>query len=185
MPAGLSITLVCGQMGSILMIARRAGQAGKKNFLANHPAHFYLERGIVLKTIQHLIKQIMDFAIVGVIATVIDYMIFVFIYNLLGWHYNVATVIAFSLSTIFNYWASMKYVFKSKYAKEDRHREFMIFVGLSIIGLILNVVLMRFSVETLQIIPNIAKILVTGVVMVFNFVTRKLLLEGGSSLHED
>mgnify|MGYP002723154831 FL=1 len=71
----------------------------------------------------------------------------------------------------------MAYVFESRFAADQRHKEFVLFLILSIVGLGLNVILMRFTVENLGIIPNLAKIIVTGLVMIFNFVTRKGLLE--------
>ena len=126
---------------------------------------------------KRILKQIFDFALVGVLATVIDYLTFVVVYNFIGWHYNVATVIAFIIATVFNYRASMAYVFESRFAADQRHKEFVLFLILSIVGLGLNVILMRFTVENLGIIPNLAKIIVTGLVMIFNFVTRKGLLE--------
>ena len=55
--------------------------------------------------------------------------------------------------------------------------EFVIFVVLSVIGLGINQVLMWVCVEKLHIYYMISKIGVTGVVMVYNFITRKLILE--------
>ncbi|MBG9983172.1 GtrA family protein [Aerococcaceae bacterium DSM 111020] len=127
---------------------------------------------------KRIIRQILNFAFVGVLATVIDYLVFALLFNGITIHYLVATIIAFVVSTIFNYWASMRYVFTSRYQDNQKMREFLIFVGLSILGLMLTTVLMKITVDLLLIHPNIAKILVTGLVMVFNFITRKIFIEG-------
>ena len=48
---------------------------------------------------------------------------------------------------------------------------------MSIIGLGLNQLLMWLPVEKMEIYYMMAKIMVTVVVMVYNFITRKLFLE--------
>lgn len=80
------------------------------------------------------------------------------------------------MSVIVNYKLSLKFVFKTD---ENRNKiiEFIIFVVLSVIGLGINQVLMWICVDKLHIFYMISKIGVTAVVMVYNFITRKLILE--------
>lgn len=122
-------------------------------------------------------KQILSFSFVGVLATVIDYALFALMYNGLSMHYLLATTIAFIGATLFNYWASMRYVFTSKYGAHERKKEFTSFFILSVLGLGLTTLLMKVTVTYLAIYPNLAKLAVTAIVMVFNFVSRKLVLE--------
>ena len=84
-----------------------------------------------------LIAQFMKFGVVGVIAFVIDYGLLALLTEVFGVNYLVSATISFTVSVIFNYLASMRYVFTHK---EDisRRREFVIFVVLSVIGLIIN-----------------------------------------------
>lgn len=124
-----------------------------------------------------LFKQFFDFALVGFLATIIDYLVFVLFFNVLNTHYLIATILAFVIATVFNYWASMRYVFVSRYQADEKLKEIIIFVSLSILGMVLTSILMVLTVDGWQIPANIAKILVTGVVMVFNYVSRKVLLE--------
>jgi putative flippase GtrA len=70
----------------------------------------------------------------------------------------------------------MKYVFVSKDSLK-KHHEFMIFVTLSVLGAGLNWLLFYLMVYVLSIHDLITKIVVAGIVMVFNFVTRKLFIE--------
>lgn len=132
-----------------------------------------------------LIAQFMKFGVVGFIAFIIDYGLLAFCTEILHFNYLVSATIGFTVSVVFNYFASMRYVFTHK---EDmsRRREFVIFVVLSIIGLLLNNAILWAGVE----IPRwpgwleehsylIVKIFATAVVMVWNFVTRKIFLDAG------
>ena len=71
----------------------------------------------------------------------------------------------------------MKYVFAHK-AGMSRSREFIILVVLSGIGLALNDGIVLALTTGLGLEANIAKICATALVMVYNFVTRKIFLEG-------
>lgn len=132
---------------------------------------------------KNLIAQIMKFGVVGVIAFVIDYGVMVFLTEVFGLNPVVSATISFIVSVIFNYIASMRYVFSHK---EDmsRSREFVIFIVLSIIGLIINDVLMWAGTELVSIDYRIVKIFATAVVMVWNFITRKIFLDAGSTTQE-
>jgi len=59
----------------------------------------------------------------------------------------------------------------------DKRKEFVIFIVLSLIGLGLNQLLMWVFVSMIHIFYMVAKIIVTAIVMLYNFITRKLFLE--------
>lgn len=126
-----------------------------------------------------LLGQIASFGVVGVIAFVIDYGLMIVLTELFGVNYLLSTTISFIVSVIFNYLASMRFVFAHKQGL-SRRREFVIFVALSVVGLGLNDLLMWVGQSVLGIDYRITKIVVTGLVMVYNFVTRKIFLDGGS-----
>ncbi len=123
-----------------------------------------------------LIAQFMKFGVVGVIAFVIDYGLMVFLTEVFGVPYLISTTISFAVSVVFNYVASMRYVFKRK-DDMSRRREFIIFIILSIIGLGLNDLFMWLMVDFASIDYRISKIVVTVLVAIWNFVTRKIFLE--------
>lgn len=118
----------------------------------------------------------MKFGVVGVIATVIDFGIMNLLHYGLGLNILIANTSGFIISLIFNYLASMKYVFAHKEGMS--RREFIIFVVLSVIGLVLNDGIVLALNAGLGLEANIAKICATALVMVYNFVTRKIFLEG-------
>jgi putative flippase GtrA len=138
-----------------------------------------------------LIDQILKFGVVGVFCFAIDFGIYTLLLRLIDWQYDyvIATFWGFTISVIVNYILSMKFVFVRK-DEMDRRKEFIIFVVLSIIGCIINELLILACMEGIYehwtwlsqlISPDVAKlfgkIIATGVVMVYNFVTRKLFLE--------
>ena len=122
-----------------------------------------------------LLSQIIKFGLVGFLCFFIDYGIMVFLTEVAGVHYLLSSGISFTVSVIVNYVLSLTYVFETK--QKNRVKEFIIFVVLSVIGLGINQVLMWFCVDILGIFYMISKIGATAVVMVYNFVTRKMILE--------
>lgn len=122
-----------------------------------------------------LIAQIIKFGLVGFLCFFIDYGIMVFLTEVAGVHYLLSSGISFTVSVIVNYILSLTYVFETE--KGNRVKAFVIFVVLSVIGLGINQLLMWFCVDILGIFYMISKIGATAVVMVYNFVTRKMILE--------
>ncbi|MDD3277363.1 MAG: GtrA family protein [Lachnospiraceae bacterium] len=123
-----------------------------------------------------LIAQIFKFGIVGIVCTLIDYGIMVFLTEVFHVNYLISSGISFTISVIVNYLLSMRYVFETAQDR-DKKKEFLIFVILSVLGLGLNQLLMWLCVDKLHIYYMLAKIIATAIVMVYNFITRKLILE--------
>ena len=126
--------------------------------------------------LKKLMPQIIKFGVVGGTAIFIDYGLLLFFTDICGIWYLLSSFLSYSISTVFNYWASMKFVFKGK---EDmgKGKEFTIFVTLSLMGLGVNQVGMWGFVDGFGMDYKWAKIIVTAIVMVWNFITRKIFLE--------
>lgn len=127
-----------------------------------------------------LLGQIAGFGIVGIIATVIDFGVMNLLHYGCGLSILISNTAGFVVSVVFNYVASMKYVFSHRDDMSKR-REFVIFVVLSVIGLLLNDGIVLALNRGLALEANIAKVCATALVMVYNFITRKLLLDGGAA----
>lgn len=144
-----------------------------------------------------LIDQILKFGVVGIISFIVDFVITMAVSTLLRTSVGMTTSQAalvgaffgFVISVIVNYILSMKYVFERR-EDLDRKKEFTIFVVLSIIGLGINELIILFCIDLVYAnwvwLYNLigatlatagAKIVATAVVMVYNFVTRKIFLE--------
>lgn len=143
-----------------------------------------------------LFNQIIKFGLVGGLCFVIDFAISFLGAKFLRDVFNagtdnaalIAAFFGFVISVIVNYILSMKFVFKRK-ENMARRKEFIIFLFLSIIGLLINEVIIKGSMviasnwftDLYEKYPDFitagAKIVATAVVMVYNFVTRKIFLE--------
>ena len=121
-----------------------------------------------------LLVQIFKFVIVGGIATLIDWIIYFICYHFIGIEPLIANIISFTISVIYNFWASIKYVFD---VKGNNKRNFIIFVVFALIGLGINEIIIFLLHNKLLWNAMLVKIIATAIVMVFNFVTRKKLLE--------
>ena len=117
---------------------------------------------------QKLLAQIVKFGIVGVIAFAIDFGVLVFLTEVFGLNPVVSATISFIVSVIFNYLASMRYVFSHREGM-SRQREFVIFVVLSAVGLGINDALMWLGTEVVTLDYRLVKLVATAVVMVWNF----------------
>ena len=122
-----------------------------------------------------LIDQILKFGIVGVIATIIDFAVLYLLTEFLHVHYLISSIISFTVSVIFNYILSIKWVFEVNH--KQTKKDFVIFVVLSVIGLGINSLIMYLLVDKLNIHYMFTKVFATGVVMVYNFITRKIFIE--------
>ena len=122
-----------------------------------------------------LIIQLIKFGIVGVIATVVDFGVLMFLKELIHIDVLVASAVAFSVSVIANYILSMLFVFKG--SESGKLKEFIIFVALSIGGLLINQFIMWIGTEMLAVYYIWVKIFACIFVPIYNFVTRKIFLE--------
>lgn len=121
--------------------------------------------------------QILKFGVVGVLAFVIDYGLLIFCTEKLGINYLISGAIAFSVAVVFNYILSALWVYDTSGNSQDKRMQLVIFIILSVIGLGLTELLMWIGTDMLSIHYTITKIIATVIVMFYNFVTRKILLE--------
>ena len=122
-----------------------------------------------------MFKQLFRFAIVGVIAAIIDVGVLVLLKELLFVPVLIASALSFTASVIVNYLLSMAFVFKSK--GQNKLKEFVIFVLLSIGGLGLNQLILWLGVAFTTTYYLAIKILAMVIVPIYNFLTRKIFLE--------
>ena len=124
-----------------------------------------------------LFSQFIKFGLVGGIAFLIDYGIMVFLTEVFKIPSLISAAISFTVSVIFNYIASVKWVFDVDKEKNSKTKELVVFILLSIVGLGINELIMWIMDKEFGIYYMISKIVATIVVMCYNFITRKLFLE--------
>lgn len=123
-----------------------------------------------------LFQQMLKFLVVGGSAFFIDYGIMILLTEKFQVYYLLSSGISFSVSVIYNYFLSILWVFDVE-KKRKKGQEFAVFIILSVIGLGLNQILMWVLVDFIGLFYMLAKIIATGIVMVYNFITRKQFLE--------
>ena len=134
-----------------------------------------------------LMEQILKFGVVGFICFLIDFGITTGFTNIFGVHYLISKFLGFVISAIVNYLLSIKYVFTEK---KEMDKKFAVFLILSAFGLLINEIVMyvcidgayahsAFLQENISdgLMVSISSIIATGIVMVYNFISRKLFLE--------
>ena len=122
-----------------------------------------------------LFYQIIKFGFVGVIAAIIDVGLLTILRECLHIDVLVSSAVSFTVSVIANYILSMKFVFEGK--QQSKTKEFVVFVLLSVGGLIINQFIMWLGVNCLDYYYLAVKIFAMIFVPVYNFVTRKIFLE--------
>lgn len=135
-----------------------------------------------------MIRQILKFGVVGIAATIVDFLVLILLVEGLGLNPVLAAGCSYAVSTVFNYLASMRYVFSHR-DDLSRTREFAAFVVLSLIGLGLNEAIMSLGGRAFVLAGVdyasgpyyvLVKCLATGVVMCWNFLSRRKWLDAGA-----
>lgn len=123
-----------------------------------------------------LFAQIIKFGVVGGTAFLIDAGVLFVLTEFFGIHYLISGAVSFTVSVIYNYILSIKWVFDAK-KDVSKTMELAVFIGLSVIGLGINQLMLWFLVDLFHIYYMLSKVVATAVVMVYNFITRKLFIE--------
>lgn len=131
-----------------------------------------------------LFKEFVRYLIVGGTAALVDWSTLYLTYNYVfansgSWRLTLATAVGFTAGLIYNYILSLVWVFKS--AKERNKGKtlgaFLIFVVIGVVGLLLTIGGMELGCSLVgEQNYMYVKILVTGVVLIWNYAARKLLI---------
>jgi putative flippase GtrA len=122
-----------------------------------------------------LIMQLIRFGIVGVIATAVDVGVLALLKEAAHMEVLIASALSFTVAVVVNYILSMLWVFKSK--GESKAKEFVIFVLLSVGGLLITQLVMWLGTELAEIYYLAVKIFAIIFESTYNFITRKIFLE--------
>ncbi|HIT67932.1 MAG TPA: GtrA family protein [Candidatus Merdisoma merdipullorum] len=137
-----------------------------------------------------LFAQIIKFGAVGFLCFFIDYFIMVGLTELAGIDSLISSGCSYVVSTIVNYILSITIVFDTD-RNANQAKQFTVFVIFSLIGLGLNQLIMWLGTAWLEGLMEqnqnlaslsryaymVVKIFATGIVMVYNFITRKIFIE--------
>ena len=124
-----------------------------------------------MKFINDGVIRFVKFGMVGVINTLVNWIIF-FILNALGMYYILANIIAYILGTVNSYLWNTLWVFK--YKDKASTETTIKFIILNLIGLGLNTGILYVLVDLCNLNKFIGLVITTGIVMIINYVVNKL-----------
>jgi putative flippase GtrA len=93
----------------------------------------------------------------------------------MGMYYLLAAGLSFFLGVVVNYYLSVKWVFATR-KLASKHAEFIIFVVITSIGLMLNLLIIAAMVEIVKVGYWMALVVATIIVFFWNFLARKKVL---------
>ena len=126
--------------------------------------------------IKKFVMQVIRFWIAGGICLAIDCLGLIFLREVCGVNYLVASGISYTASVVVNYFISKSIVFESK-NKMNTKEQFIVFVILRLVGLGLNEVIMWVATSVIGLYYIVSKVIEVCIVAVWNFTSRKRLLE--------
>ena len=129
------------------------------------------------------IRQFISYFGVGGVSALVEWAVFSLLEYTLNLPYLLATVLAFLVSTTTNWLLGRRFTFKgAELGKKKAKEAFLVFL-VSAIGLGMNLGLMYLFVDVFgmktNLMKTIAKILSTGIVFIWNFLSRKLWIYKG------
>lgn len=124
-----------------------------------------------MKFINDGVIRFIKFGMVGVINTLVNWIIF-FILNALGMYYILANIIAYVLGTVNSYLWNTLWVFK--YKDKASTETTIKFIILNLIGLGLNTGILYVLVDLCNLNKFIGLVITTAIVMIINYIVNKL-----------
>ncbi len=121
------------------------------------------------------LREVTKFVLTGGICFLVDYAVMVALKELLGVPVLIATAVGFSVSVGLNYILCVVWVFQG--AEKDNKKTMLAFLATSLIGLLLNELFMWLFVHVLLIHYMVAKIISAFLVMVWNYLTKRLAIK--------
>ena len=125
---------------------------------------------------KELIKQFLRFTATGVTCFTIDFGLMVFLKEVFGVHYLVASGLSFCAAAGINYSISVNWVYDTR-DKSLNPAAFTVFLILSAIGLLMTQLLMWLLVDKAGLYYMLSKVVSGIIVSFYNFFTRKKYLE--------
>jgi len=121
-------------------------------------------------------NQIGKFLLLGVLTTGIDYLL----YSLLIFisvDYVLAIIAGYSAGLLANYYIGRRYIFTAGTKLKSTHREFIAVVAIAIVGMLLNILIVKLLSFTLwDMNPLYSRVIAIGFVFFWNYFLRKIFV---------
>lgn len=121
---------------------------------------------------KHFMSQFLKFGLVGVLNTVISYVVYL-IFVEFGMHYVVSNIVGFSVSIVNSFYWNQKYVFKSDRRLTWWKTFVKTYISYAGTGIVLSGLLLFLWVDILGVAKETAPLLSLVFLMPINFIVNK------------
>jgi putative flippase GtrA len=121
-------------------------------------------------------NKIGKFLLLGVLSTAIDYVVYslLIIFDI---NYIIAILVGYSMGLLANYYIARRYIFTEGTKLKNSHREFVAVVSIAVVGMLLNMAIVKFlSYSFWHIDPLYSRIVAIGIVFFWNYFLRKIFV---------
>jgi putative flippase GtrA len=119
--------------------------------------------------------ELATYTVASAAALAVDVAVLTILVSRAGWQYLPSAAVSFTAGAVFLYVLSIKVVFRVRRVSNPI-LELPFFVGLGLVGLVVNTAVMYVVVEALHLHYLIAKAIAAGCTFLTNFVLRRNLL---------
>lgn len=119
-------------------------------------------------------KGLSRFSLVGVLNTLIDFVVFTMFNSLFGFNYAVSQVAGYSFGIVNSFIFNKNWTFENKDVHKKTVNEFLKFILINLISLTITIIFMRFFIKNFNLNVYAAKIIVTFIAQITNFLGYKL-----------
>ncbi len=132
-------------------------------------------KNLIFSKSENFFLQMIRYSFAGGVAFVVDFSILVTLTEWVGLNYLLSAIIGFTVGIVTVYLISTYWVFPVRTIK-NRHKEFVVFSIIGIVGLCFNELFLWLFTEYARMYYMISKLLATGLVYFWNFLARKYIL---------
>jgi putative flippase GtrA len=122
------------------------------------------------------INQLVKFLVVGGLCTVLNYTVFYLNYSVIQINYVVASGIGYITGLILGYYLNRNWTFATEKSHNQKRREFVIYITVYLISLVLSLLLVALLVDVLRFNPLLANVFAIGLSTITNFIGLKLVV---------
>ncbi|GCD09972.1 cell wall teichoic acid glycosylation protein GtcA [Clostridium tagluense] len=120
------------------------------------------------------LKHLTRFSLVGVANTLIDFLIFTLFNGFIGLNYIASQILGYSFGVVNSFVLNKKWTFSKSNSNKKTGNELFQFIVVNLFSLLITLITMNFLVKNLDINVYVAKIIITFIAQITNFLCYKL-----------
>ena len=122
-------------------------------------------------------RRPLRFAVVGVTNTLVDLALFLVFYLVFGWHLLAANSLAYAAAVVNSYLLNKAWTFEGRARAGGGPSRFLLFLAFNLAGLLMANMVIWVAAHAVPVV--VAKLLATGIVMVWTYITNARFVYAG------